>query len=266
MSSSLRQRVISAIIIGIPILLLVFYSDLSRTIFLGIIGLMMSWEYLSLHYKKPLINPLATLSIVVVALLMILAYRHPDTSFDFIVYASVIVNCILLYDLFFRESSIHSSAPWAWNILYIGLAISSMIAFHVNEQFASILISILLMIWISDTGAYFVGKSTGRRKLFPKVSPGKTWEGFYGAGLLSILFSYFFFSYFGSYNVSIWALIAIAIWLFGSFGDLVESKIKRSLNVKDSSDLIPGHGGFLDRFDSFVFCIPFVLLLVHLLK
>ena len=266
MSSSLRQRVISAIIIGIPILLLVFYSDLSRLIFLGLIGTLMSWEYLKLFYKNPLIKPLATVSIVLVLLLMYFAFRHPDASSQYLIYAGTALNCFLLYDLFYRESSIHSSAPWLWNIFYIGIAISCMISFHTSDQFASVLISILFMIWISDTGAYFVGKSTGRRKLYPKVSPGKTWEGFYGAGLLSIIFSYFFFSYFKSYNVSIWALFALSVWLFGSLGDLVESKLKRSLNVKDSSNIIPGHGGFLDRFDSFVFCIPFVLLILHLIN
>ena len=109
----------------------------------------------------------------------------------------------------------------------------------------------------------FGKKFLDRREIF---GPGKTWEGFWGAGLLTLLSSYFFFSYWESYDLRIWALIALSIWLFGSLGDLIESKLKRSLNIKDSSDIIPGHGGFLDRFDSFIFCIPFVLAIVQILN
>jgi len=266
MSSSLRQRVISAIIIGIPILLLVFYSDTSRLVFLLLLALAVSTEYLNLFFKKFYSSGKAILSMFLCIMLMVIAYQKPELLLNYLIIASLLVNCILLYDLFYNESSIHHSAPWLWNVLYTTLPLSCFIAFMINPAFSSILISILLLIWISDIGAYFVGKSTGKRKLFQRISPGKTWEGFYGAGVLTLIFSYFFFSYFGSFGLSMWAVIALSIWLFGSLGDLVESKIKRSLNIKDSSNIIPGHGGFLDRFDSFIFCIPFVLAIVQFLN
>lgn len=227
---------------------------------------MASLEYLSLFNKGASRSIGQYISFILSLTMMILAYLYPSRILPVLLPLSVLVNLILLYDLFYREDSIQARSPIAFNILYVALPISVVLSYRFSEVFSFIIICIVLMIWISDISAYFVGKTTGKRKLFPRISPGKTWEGFWGAGLITVLFSYVFFSYFNHFGVRSWALIAITIWLSGSMGDLVESKIKRHLNVKDSGTIMPGHGGFLDRFDAFIFCLPFVIALIHYLK
>ena len=111
------------------------------------------------------------------------------------------------------------------------------------------------MIWLNDIGAYFTGKYLGKRKLFPKVSPKKTVEGLLGGTGLTFLGAYVFSLFFEVKSIY---LLAIVVSVFGVIGDLIESKMKRELNIKDSGSLLPGHGGLLDRFDSFVF-IVFIL-------
>lgn len=125
------------------------------------------------------------------------------------------------------------------------------------------------MIWMADSFAYLIGSTFGKRKLLEKISPKKTWEGFLGAGLTTVLIAYVYGKYF--YNeVShtaitypyFWVIIALIAWIIGTLGDLVESSVKRNFNIKDSGKLFPGHGGVLDRFDSFIYILPFVLLLL----
>ncbi len=265
MSSGLRQRVITAIIIGIPILLLVFYSDMSRSAFLCIIGILMSWEYLTIVKSSLRFPAFKWIGIISTLILLGAAFMYGQDIIQFILPVSLIANIYLIFELVTKKPLLQLKMPLLWNLLYVVLPVSVLLSLRSTDVFATILISILLMVWISDSGAYFVGKSTGKRKLFPSVSPGKTWEGFLGAGLLSAIFSYAFFSYFGTYTVSIWACIALLVWLTGSAGDLVESKLKRKLGIKDSGNIMPGHGGFLDRFDAFIFCIPFVVSLIYYL-
>jgi len=259
MSSGLRQRVITAICIGIPILFLVFYSDTTRVSFLLLVGVLASHEYLKLFYPKLIKSPSGLISFLISVGLLFYSTQQLDIFFIPLLAVSIFSSVVLLYDLFYNESSIQEKMPALWNILYVVLPLVLIINLNHESNFSMILISTLLMIWISDISAYFVGRTIGKRKLFPRVSPGKTWEGFWGAGLITVLFSYAFFSYFGIYDVRQWALIAISVWLFGSLGDLVESKFKRSLNIKDSGNIMPGHGGILDRFDAFIFCLPFVV-------
>ena len=265
MASALKQRVKTAIIIGIPILFLVFFNDFTRLIFLSLIALLASYEYLSINYSNLTKSVSAISSFVLGAALLFVLYKY-NHIYPTVLGISLAANLGLIYDLFYRERSLLQDLPSIFNILYVILPLALLIQLYSNQNFGAILISSLLLIWVSDISAYFVGKSTGRRKLFPKVSPGKTWEGFLGAGLTTIIFSYFFFSYFKIYSIQTWALIGLAVWLFGSIGDLVESKFKRKVGIKDSGTILPGHGGFLDRFDGFIFCIPFVSTIIYFLE
>jgi len=265
MASGLQQRIKTAIIIGIPILFLVFFNDLSRLTFVSLLVILSSYEYLSINVGSVKKSPFAIISFIVGLVTVGFFYKNGNT-YEAILGMSIICNLVLIYDLYYREKSFLQDFPYQFNVFYIGLPLGLLVQHYFKPNFGAILISILLLIWVSDIGAYFVGKSTGKRKLYPKVSPGKTWEGFLGAGLLTIIFSYFFFSYFKIYNIQTWALIGLTIWLFGSIGDLVESKFKRKVGIKDSGNILPGHGGFLDRFDGFIFCIPFVLLVIYLFE
>jgi phosphatidate cytidylyltransferase len=113
------------------------------------------------------------------------------------------------------------------------------------------------MIWATDSGAYFIGKATGKTKLWPEISPNKTVEGSIG-GVVSALLVAVLFAIFSEINATIFTLMAITVVLsiFGQIGDLVQSAFKRHFNVKDSGNILPGHGGILDRFDSLLFVLP----------
>lgn len=121
-----------------------------------------------------------------------------------------------------------------------------------------ILMGVFFILWSYDTGAYFFGILLGRFKLFERISPKKSWEGAIGGAVIALIVGILDSVFFHSLSLSGWIGIAVIVIIFGTFGDLVESMIKRSFNLKDSGTLLPGHGGILDRFDSFIFSVPFI--------
>ncbi len=128
-----------------------------------------------------------------------------------------------------------------------------------------IVMGILLILWANDTGAYLVGSSIGNRRLFQRISPHKSWEGSLGGAALALAVSYAIANYFNTIDLWTWLGVGGIIIVAGTYGDLVESMLKRSLNIKDSGDIIPGHGGLLDRFDSFLLAVPCIVAFVKLL-
>ncbi len=119
---------------------------------------------------------------------------------------------------------------------------------------------ILFLTWINDTGAYLVGSKMGKTPLFPRISPKKTWEGTIGGIIFCILSGFLIHKLLGVLSLTDWLVIGGIVSVFGTLGDLIESMLKRSVGVKDSGTFMPGHGGFLDRFDAFIFEIPFIFL------
>ncbi|MDO6813522.1 phosphatidate cytidylyltransferase [Tenacibaculum soleae] len=132
-----------------------------------------------------------------------------------------------------------------------------------NSYHPNVIICIILMIWTNDSFAFIVGKNFGKHKLFESVSPKKTIEGFIGGLVFSILAGFLIGKLSNSFSILNWVIIAIIVAVFGSLGDLVESKFKRQANIKDSGIIMPGHGGLLDRLDSLFFLAPFVYLYIH---
>lgn len=122
------------------------------------------------------------------------------------------------------------------------------------------ILGMILLIWASDSFAYLVGSMIGKRKLFERISPGKTWEGTIGGGVLTMASSYIIAGWFPEIQFTHWFVISILVVVFGTLGDLFESMLKRQAGIKDSGSIMPGHGGILDRFDSLIFVTPFVYL------
>lgn len=118
------------------------------------------------------------------------------------------------------------------------------------------IMAIFVFVWLNDTGAYVVGSMIGKRKLFERISPKKSWEGFFGGLLFALLASQAFAWYAPEVSRLNWLGLALTVVLFGTWGDLIESLLKRTLGVKDSGHVLPGHGGMLDRFDSVLLAIP----------
>lgn len=125
-------------------------------------------------------------------------------------------------------------------------------------------LAIFIFVWMSDTGAYLVGSLIGKRRLFERISPHKSWEGFFGGLVFALIAARVFAWFIPSIPLYTWLGLAVTIVIFGTWGDLVESLIKRTLTVKDSGNILPGHGGMLDRFDSVLMAIPAAYIYIEL--
>lgn len=135
-----------------------------------------------------------------------------------------------------------------------------------GEYNFKITLGILLLLWANDTGGYFGGRYFGKHKLYERISPKKTWEGSISGGILSLAAATLLFYVFPVLSLSEWLGLSLIIVVVGSMGDLVESQLKRSLNIKDSGSSLPGHGGFLDRFDGLIISLPFIAVYFELLQ
>ena len=154
-------------------------------------------------------------------------------------------------------------------VIYIALPFGLMMYFFdpvilSGSKHYGIVLGFLLILWLNDTGAYFVGSLVGKHKLFERISPGKTWEGSVGGAIFGLLTAWGLSFVFHQLGVEQWMVLSIIIVVTGTLGDLVESMLKRSLGIKDSGDILPGHGGILDRFDAVLLSAPFVFVYLAL--
>jgi phosphatidate cytidylyltransferase len=157
-----------------------------------------------------------------------------------------------------------------WSIVFLGqtwcaapFALMNYLAFAEGGAFEPYsLLAVIVFVWLSDSGAYIFGSLFGRRRLLERISPKKSWEGFFGGLALAVAASLVFARYIDSLHTYQWITLAVITVVFGTCGDLCESLLKRRLGVKDSGNILPGHGGMMDRFDSILMAVPASLLLL----
>ena len=174
-------------------------------------------------------------------------------------YLLLIMSSFLL-ELFGRSKQpIRNTAFQVLGTFYIGIPFTLLqfLAFMGNSYDYIYVLGFMVIMWMNDTGAYVVGSLFGKNKLMERISPKKTWEGTMGGLAVAVLVGYLLSLLFWQLPSIHWVALGLIIGIFGSLGDLVESMIKRHVGTKDSEELLPGHGGFLDRFDSFIFMLPF---------
>ncbi len=180
---------------------------------------------------------------------------------------TIIIDIYLLVNLFSKkEIKLNKFIKFTIGLFYIGggCIFLTMIPYK-NDAFAKLLImGIFILIWVNDSFAYLVGKSIGKTKLFPSVSPKKTIEGTLGGFIFALGAAYLIAAEEQLISPLQWMILATVIVIAGSLGDLVESKLKRTAGVKDSGAILPGHGGMLDRLDSLVFAAPFAYLTLNI--
>ena len=185
----------------------------------------------------------------------------------------VFILALTLSLIFFQELYKKSETPFtniAYTIMGIIYTIIPFTFFHSLGFLGStfnfhIPLAFLIMLWSNDTGAYLSGRFFGRTKLFERHSPKKTWEGFIGGVLIAAVAGYILGIYYTELSWDKWVIMAVLIGCFGTLGDLVESMFKRSINVKDSGGILPGHGGLLDRFDGLLLSAPIVYAYLYLI-
>ncbi|WP_461534304.1 phosphatidate cytidylyltransferase [Sinomicrobium sp.] len=189
----------------------------------------------------------------------------------YILLAATLAVNLLLIVILFSGSQLKKLSQWhkfLLALLYIGggCIFLTMVPYQNKDIFFAkyVIIGIFILIWVNDTFAYLVGRSIGRVKLFPSISPKKTVEGFIGGCIFTVLGAYIISNYNSNMNTLQWIIMALIVVITGSIGDLVESKFKRMAGVKDSGAILPGHGGLLDRLDSLIFMAPFVYLTIQL--
>ena len=169
----------------------------------------------------------------------------------------------------YKKNDVHpfiNIALFYLGILYVAVpfALINILVFYDGGYSYEILLGLLFLTWANDVGAYFSGILFGKRKLFKRISPNKSWEGSIGGAITAALTALVIGHFFKGLNPIEWISVSIIVVIAGTYGDLVESHFKRSIQIKDSGSVIPGHGGFLDRFDSLLIAVPFVVVFLKL--
>jgi phosphatidate cytidylyltransferase len=192
-----------------------------------------------------------------------------DEAIQILLVITIFVNLILIKDLFTTNKiPLFSSKRFIVTTFYLtsGFIFMLLIANYQNEFTPLLLLGGFILIWVNDSAAYVVGKNLGKQKLFPRISPKKTVEGFLGGLFFACVSSYFIAAYTETLGSTSWLVMAIIVSVLGTLGDLIESKFKRQAGVKDSGNVMPGHGGLLDRLDSIIFAAPFMYLFLRVLS
>ena len=262
--TNLLRRATSGFIYAVLFITAIMYSKESYIILISFFGLISLREFFKLLKFNNYVIYLLFIGLI------FLPYLPIDTFFIKLLLALSLSGSVqLLFNLLFKRKKYPSNSIQKFDIcvryLLFSFTFLILLPFVSGVYEQSVILTLIILIWVNDSFAFFVGKNLGKRKLFESVSPKKTVEGFFG-GVLFSLIAAFILSYFCDF-LSLTNLIVISLIasILGTAGDLVESKFKRQANTKDSGTIMPGHGGILDRLDSLLFVAPFVYLYIHYL-
>lgn len=270
--SKLKQRAISASLFAPIVLGSIYFSDWSFQGLWLFVSIVCAFELSTILDKKyGASSPLSTILKTTIPSGLFFAglmYLNQIISLQILLSISCSFILLLLIHGTFADvkNPVKNLVPPLVAVIYVSLPLFLLADLaEVKDSYNNLLaIGLILLIWANDTGAYFVGSKVGKRKLAEAVSPNKTWEGFFGGLILSTIVGVIFANITG-YELLNWTLFGIAAGIFGTLGDLFESSLKRYTGVKDSGNIMPGHGGLLDRFDGFFFLIPVVWMIETLI-
>ena len=272
MNETLKRSLSGAVYI-ILLIGAILYSTESFFILFGFFLLLAVYEFCSLvHLQKIFPVLLAILCYGSVSYLLFTKNKLSQSFNISLLLATILVSVkgiVFLFDHQKAQISTISKYTFLLGYIIFPFIIITKIPFGKFGYNPKILIGIFILIWTNDTFAYLVGKTFGKHKLFERISPKKTIEGFLGGLVFAVLGSFVISKYYISGSQlaqNIWIVIAVLVSLFGTIGDLIESKFKRIAAVKDSGKIMPGHGGILDRLDSVIFVAPFVYLFYQILN
>ncbi|MBN8577804.1 MAG: phosphatidate cytidylyltransferase [Cytophagales bacterium] len=268
--SNLVPRLLTAIAGAAAIVFSIMFSEWTYFIVFFAICLLSLIEFYKLSGLDGML-PQKTFGTISGLLIFCLSFfiERGDISYRYYFLIFPVVSCVYMIKLYkkFERKPFTNIAYNFLGIFYVAVpfALLNIATFENQVYDYQIIFGSLFILWASDTGAYFAGSLFGKRKLFERISPKKSWEGFAGGAVLAFAFAYglpYFFSAIG-HEPTIrswqWLVIGVIIIVGGTFGDLVESLLKRSIEIKDSGTSLPGHGGFLDRFDGLLISVPFIV-------
>lgn len=259
---NLFQRTFSGIIYLVLVIGALFMGKYTYGALFFAIGLLAVNEYytisgFSIPGKVPVIGYLSGAAVFVLGFLG----ASGVISMKFLALVAVFPLIFLIAGLYLKKNSTRDIATLFVGFFYVSVpfAMSNLIVFPPPYEFHythRLFLGLLILVWINDTGAYVTGMLFGKHRLFVRISPKKSWEGFTGGTVFTIAAAFFLTRLMGILDTTDWLALAIIVCILGVFGDLTESLLKRDAGVKDSGTLIPGHGGILDRFDSLLFVVP----------
>ncbi|MCM4169661.1 hypothetical protein KCTC52924_02258 [Arenibacter antarcticus] len=259
------RRLLTGVVFVVLLLSAIFLSSDAFDFLFMIFGLICLYEYKRMVKLRGYYVFLAYLGLWWAYIYLV----QDKILINILMFATITVNFALLFYLFSgKEKLFNNLQKFLIGLFYIGggCIFLTMIPYKDNEFAQFLIMGIFILIWVNDSFAYLVGKSIGRTKLFPSVSPKKTVEGTMGGYVFTLIAAYFMSKYETNISLMQWLILASVIVLAGSLGDLIESKFKRAAGVKDSGAILPGHGGMLDRLDSLVFAAPFAYLTLIIFK
>ncbi|MCL6294263.1 phosphatidate cytidylyltransferase [Jejuia spongiicola] len=270
----MKETLIRALSGLIYVLLLIgcLFNEHALIILFFVFGLISIGEFQKLIQLKSIVP-----YFIFIVLYMVFGYwqlvlntnKGLDEATQILMVITIFVELFLIKDLFSEKTiPLFSSKRFILTTFYISSAFVFLIliANYHHTYNPNILLGSFILVWVNDSFAYLVGKNFGKQKLFEKISPKKTVEGFLGGLFFSCIASYFIATFTETLNFTNWLILSIIISVFGTIGDLIESKFKRQAQVKDSGIIMPGHGGLLDRLDSIIFAAPFIYLFLRILQ
>ena len=277
MKNNFIQRAVTGVLFVIVLVGCILYSPLSFGILFTIISVLSVHEFAQLVSKSSEVSINKTITALggayLFLALMSFCTQQSVGARVFLPYLGLLLY-MMITELYLKKKN--PTGNWAYSMLsqlYVALpfALLNVLAFQNSPETGSVTynpilpLSIFVFIWLSDTGAYCVGSLIGKHRLFERISPKKSWEGSIGGGIFSIASSLGFAHFFPFMPGWPWVGLAIVVVIFGTWGDLTESLMKRQLGIKDSGNILPGHGGMLDRFDSALMAIPAAVVYLYAL-
>ena len=267
----LLVRVATGAVFGITLLACILYNNISFGALFALVTCLAVNEFCNLvhDYKKTTFStPVAVIGGLYLFLALFMLDKVTEPFMLFVPYL-LLVAYAFVRELYKKAGSpLDNFAYFALSQLYAALpfALLNILSTFGPEAYNYIMpLSIFIFLWCSDSGAYFVGSAIGRHKLFERISPKKSWEGSIGGGVLALVAAYILSIYYPMLGTLEWLGMAAVVVVTGTWGDLIESCMKREMGIKDSGNILPGHGGILDRFDSAILAIPSVVIYLYIL-
>lgn len=259
--SNLIKRTITGIIFLAVVVGAIVIGNISFFILFELIIIAAMYEFYTLAEKKKH-KPLKIYGIVIGAMIFAANYCFVNEIFGAKIFLAIIplIISIFIIELYRKsENSFVNIGFTLLGVIYIAIPFSFANYIVISEKVnysSHLLLGFFFLTWSFDTLAYVFGVSFGKHRLFERISPKKSWEGFIGGAISSVGVAYVLSIFFTEISFIHWALLSVLISVFGTYGDLVESSFKRNIDEKDSGNILPGHGGILDRFDAVLFTLP----------